>query len=257
MNDPYIVLGVSRYSTDEEITKAYRELAKKYHPDNYVNSPLASYATEKMQEINEAYNMIRKNKKGAADSNSNSYNTTNYNYSTSSSYNYGYGNNTYANNAYGNNNNNSNNAYTNNNNNNNYNTSNNGYANGGTKYRDVRFMIQNGRLADADQILSGIPTANRDAEWYFLKGTILYRKGWTEQASQNFEQAIAMDPSNQEYQAAYNQMNARRSGSYGGYNTNPNQNPNSKDCSSCDVCTTLLCMDCCCECVGCDFISCC
>ena len=60
MNDPYKVLGVPRDATDEEIKKAYRELARKYHPDNYVNNPLSDLVEEKMKEINEAYDTIQK-----------------------------------------------------------------------------------------------------------------------------------------------------------------------------------------------------
>ena len=39
--DPYKVLGVSPHATDEEVKAAYRDLARKYHPDNYQNNPLA------------------------------------------------------------------------------------------------------------------------------------------------------------------------------------------------------------------------
>lgn len=60
MKDPYQVLGVSPNATDDEVKKAYRELAKKYHPDAYANNPLADLAAEKMKEINEAYDTITK-----------------------------------------------------------------------------------------------------------------------------------------------------------------------------------------------------
>ena len=58
MSDPYSVLGVKPDASDDEIKRAYRELARKYHPDNYQNNPLADLAEEKMKEINEAYDTI-------------------------------------------------------------------------------------------------------------------------------------------------------------------------------------------------------
>ena len=60
MSDPYRVLGVSPSASDDEIKKAYRDLARKYHPDNYHDNPLADLAQEKMKEINEAYDLITK-----------------------------------------------------------------------------------------------------------------------------------------------------------------------------------------------------
>ena len=58
MKNPYEVLGVSKNATDDEIKTAYRNLARKYHPDNYVDNPLSDLASEKMKEINDAYDEI-------------------------------------------------------------------------------------------------------------------------------------------------------------------------------------------------------
>ena len=70
--NPYEVLGISENASEEEIKKAYKEMVKKYHPDKYQSNPLADLAEEKLQEVNEAYDMlIKKN--------------------NSSGYNYGYG----------------------------------------------------------------------------------------------------------------------------------------------------------------------
>ena len=70
--NPYEVLGISENASEEEIKKAYKEMVKKYHPDKYQDNPLADLAEEKLQEVNEAYDMLMKK-------------------SGSSSYDYGYG----------------------------------------------------------------------------------------------------------------------------------------------------------------------
>lgn len=64
MNDPYQILGVSETATDAEVKKAYLNLARKYHPDNYHDNPLADLAQEKMKEINAAYEQIQKMRSG-------------------------------------------------------------------------------------------------------------------------------------------------------------------------------------------------
>ena len=56
MEDPYKVLGVSPDASDDEIKRAYRKLAKKYHPDL---NPGDQEAARKMQEVNQAYERIK------------------------------------------------------------------------------------------------------------------------------------------------------------------------------------------------------
>ncbi len=59
MSDPYKVLGVQPGASQEEISKAYKKLAKKYHPDLHPND---KNAEAKMREINDAYNLLRSGK---------------------------------------------------------------------------------------------------------------------------------------------------------------------------------------------------
>ncbi|MGN0479696.1 MAG: DnaJ domain-containing protein [Hominenteromicrobium sp.] len=210
MADPYKVLGVSPSATDEEIKDAYRKLAKKYHPDQYADSPLAELAGEKMKEINEAYDTIVSQRK----------NRTAGGYASAGGYSY-----------------------------------NNVRGSGNSGFNDVRSYIMAGRIADAEQLLNGVPVESRNAEWYFLKGSVLYRRGWLEEAKEHFTRACQMDPGNPEYQAALNQAMNQRSGVYGGYN--PNMNTGMGSCNTCDVCNSLICADCCCECMGGDLIPCC
>jgi len=65
MRNPYEVLEIKENSTTEEVKKAYRELAKKYHPDQYGDNPLKDLAGEKMRELNEAYDYLTKNSNGS------------------------------------------------------------------------------------------------------------------------------------------------------------------------------------------------
>lgn len=206
MKDPYSVLGVSVSNSDEEIKKAYRDLARKYHPDNYVGNDLADLAQEKMKEINEAYDdIMRQRQNGGAQNGGSS----------------GWG----------------------------------GPTGGGSgQYAQVRQSIMNGHIGEAERILQGI--GNRDAEWYFLMGSVYYRKGWFDESRRHLERACAMEPGNAEYRQALNQMrgSAYRQTGFGNQFGGPARRGG---VSGCDCCTSLMCADCCCECCGGDFISCC
>ena len=204
MNDPYKVLGVSPDASDDEIKKAYRALARKYHPDKYRDSDLADLASEKMKEVNAAYEEIKQMRENGSSSHSGG---SSYGSSGSS---------------------------------------------GSPRYAEVRRQINVGNIGQAHTLLNNIPISDRNAEWNFLMGNVALRQGAYVDAQHYFDIACSMDPYNREYSAAQQQMRNRANGYGGGYNTRGNGG-----CSGCDVCSGLLCADCCCECCGGDLISCC
>jgi len=56
INNPFIILGVPRSASQEEITKAWRTLTKQYHPDR---NPGDSEAPEKFRKVQDAYNFLK------------------------------------------------------------------------------------------------------------------------------------------------------------------------------------------------------
>ncbi len=84
--DPYKVLGVSPSATDEEVKSAYRQLAKKYHPDRYRGHDLQDLAGEKLKQINEAYDTIQKDRQSGHYSNTGAGSSSSGSSSYSSSY---------------------------------------------------------------------------------------------------------------------------------------------------------------------------
>ncbi len=194
MKDPYSVLGVSQTASDDEVKKAYRELARKYHPDNYQNNPLADLAEEKMKEINEAYDSITKQRAGGYQSTSSGHSSSGYNGQAR------------------------------------------GYGGQDPTFARIRSLINSGNLTAAEQLLYQIPTKN--GEWYFLSGSIAYRKGWLDEAMQNYTLAVQMDPGNMEYRQALNLMQ-QRGGGYRPYTY-------STGTDAMDCCTTLMCLNCLC-----------
>ena len=210
MTDPYKVLGVSPDASDEEIKKAYRDLARKYHPDKYRDSDLADLASDKMKEVNAAYEEIQNMRKNGAKSGS-------YNGGNQGGYNYG------------------------------------GQSSSGNpKYNDIRRHINNGNFGVAEQQLFAIHEGDRTAEWHYLFGCVMVKKGQYVDAQRYFDTACSMDPYNQEYRAAREHLRRQANGYGGGYNTSSRGG-----CSTCDICQGLICADCCCECMGGDLISCC
>lgn len=193
--DPYKVLGVNSSASDAEIKTAYRNLAKKYHPDRYKGHELEELAGEKLKQINEAYDTIQKQRQSGYRQTSDGFNSS---YSGSS------------------------------------------YS-GSAEFANIRSAIQMGDLTRAESMLDSI--SSRNAEWHYLKGMVLLRKGWYDGAKQHFATAVSMDPNNVEYANAYNTMNRSASG-YGQtfYGT---QSTSQSD--MCTLCSACMCAQCCCD----------
>jgi len=182
MQDPYSVLGVSPSATDDEIKKAYRALAKKYHPD--VNNG-SNQAELKMKEINEAYSAVMKMRREGTDYNTSDGST----YRSTGSYGGfggGYGSAGGYGGAYG------------------------GY--GGSRQSEstdphmqaARNYVNAGHYQEAMHLLEEIRV--RTAEWYYLSGQASMGLGNRVAALNYARQAVSMDPMSFEYRALLNRL---------------------------------------------------
>lgn len=178
--NPYEVLGVSQNATDEEIKAAYRRLVKKYHPDRFANDPeKQAAASEKLKQINAAYDMITKMKQG-----------------------------TYS------------------------------QASGSPQFSAVRMAIQRGELGNAEAMLNRM--SERTAEWHYLMGVILFRRGWYDGAAEHFNIAYQMEPNNAEYEQAMRTM-SQATGAYMDFGDGEGMTNSRKMWG---ICSTCLCLGC-------------
>ncbi len=167
MEDPYKVLGVSPDASDEEIKRAYRRLAKKYHPDL---NPGDQEAARRMQEVNAAYEQIKNPEKAGPQQNP-----------------YGnYGGGYYD--PFGG-----------------YYQQSQSSNQAGDPYQTAAYQyIRFRRYQEALNALQN--STDRNARWYYLSALANHGLGNQVTALEHIRRAVSMDPDNQEYLFALNQI---------------------------------------------------
>ena len=188
VDDPYKVLGLSRDASDEEVKRAYRALAKKYHPDL---NPGDQEAARKMQEVNEAYDQIKNPEKYTRQS---------------GSYGNPYGGNPYGGYGYG--------GYQ-------------QWEDRSSTGQDDQYQtsaeqyIRYRRWSEALNALQN--SQNRNARWYYLSALANDGLGNQVTALEHMRKAVSMEPDNQEYLWALSQLEnggsayRRQAGNFGGF----------------------------------------
>ena len=166
ISDPYKVLGVSPDASDEEIKRAYRRLAKQYHPDL---NPGDEVAAKKMQQINAAYDQIKNPEKNQQQSSGGYGGYDPFG---------GYG--SYQQRSYS--------------------ESDNSDSYQQAAYNYIRF----GRYQEALNALGNSGT--RDARWYYLSALAHDGLGNQVTALEHIRRAVSMEPDNREYLRALDEI---------------------------------------------------
>lgn len=188
IQDPYRVLGVSPGASEEEIKKAYRALAKKYHPDVNQGSPEAE---ARMKEVNEAYATLMKPQQQSASGA----------YGGAGCWAGGFGGYGGAGQGYR------------------------GAETGNVRFQAVRNFISTGHYQEARRVLS--ENQDGSAEWYFLSAQVDLGFGNRIAAMDEARRAVELDPDNFEYRMLLNRLEDNRNfyqdhGARYGYNMRPN-----------------------------------
>jgi len=168
ISDPYKVLGVSPNASDEEIKKAYRTLAKKYHPD--VN-PGDKNAERRMNEINAAYDQIKNPQQnaGAYGGYGGFGSYTNYGSGSGGGFNAG-------------------------------------AEEESNALRAAMNYIRTSHFSEALNALSGIPAAERNGRWYYLSALANYGMNNRIVAKEHAETAVRFEPDNMEYRSLLSEI---------------------------------------------------
>jgi len=169
IDDPYKVLGLTRDASDEDVKRAYRRLAKKYHPDL---NPGDQEAARKMQEVNAAYEQIKNPEK--------------FQQSQQNGYGNAYGGGYYD--PFGG-----------------YRQQSYGGSQSADQYQQAAYQyIRFGRYQEALNALGSSP--ERNARWYYLSALANDGLGNQVTALEHIRRAVSMDPDNLEYQRVLNQI---------------------------------------------------
>lgn len=246
IDDPYKVLGVSRDATEDEIKKAYRKMAKLYHPDLHPDDPNAN---QKMNDVNTAYDMLMNPDKYKAQraresaySNS-SYGRSSYGGSYSGSYGSPYGSSSQSGSG----------QYRRTTYDGDY-----GWTGDFFNWEDIFFggaspyqsttvnskpqaesgdsaeirnaisYINAGNYREAIVILTKIPSTERNARWHYLSGLANHGMGNSPRDVDMMQRAVQMDPNNSLYHSLLNQYrNNSRQSPYRTYTYRTGQNSGS------------------------------
>ena len=222
--DPFVVLGVSENVTQDELYRAYKEKRALYEDKRFEPGDVGAEACAMLEEIETAYNDARDILR------SRPYEEQENIFSQSS-----------------------------------------GEENSENLDEAERAVKEN-RMDDAQKILDDC--TSRSARWHYIQSAVFYRKNWHSDALKQLEFACNMEPGNAKYAEAKRsletQMKAHTSEKENSFYNESEKNgekvysgPDSgyaggrRGLNVCDCCSSLICADCCCECMGGDLISCC